>query len=141
MTLTKILLALFLLLLSLAATCERDTRLNIESGNPPEFIMSGSGALTILRMHGPKVREGQGETAHIIWEVVPKDGAANAKGVEEIGTVIYGQIPAGYVQNYPEQGQAPTLVEGEEYDVWLITDNANGVKRHFVVRDGKILVK
>jgi hypothetical protein len=141
MNLTKYLLIFMLSLISLAATCERDTKLTIESGTPPKFIMSGSGSLTLLRVHGPKVREGQGETAHIIWEVVPKGGASNAKGVEEIGTVIYGQVPTGYVQNYPDQGQAPLLGEGEEYDIWLITANANGVKRYFIIHDGKIQEK
>jgi len=137
----KLPLVLLLLLCVTGASCERDTTLTIEGGNTPKFKMSGSGTLILLRMHGPKVREGQGEIANIIWEIVPEEGSANGRAVEELGTIIYGQVPAGYVQKYPEQGEVPTLIEGQDYDIWLITDNANGVKRHFTLRDGKILEK
>jgi hypothetical protein len=43
------------------------------------------------------------------------------------------------MQVYPEQGEAPPLVEGERYYVWVWTNNANGAAKYFVIRDGKAL--
>jgi hypothetical protein len=137
---SKYLLSIVVLLIAFPA-CERDTKLTLEGRNPPTFEMTGSGELAMLRMHGPKVRDVAGEAAFIIWEIGPKDGRFNGRRVEDLGSIKYGEIPDGYVQRYPEQGVAPPLVEGESYDVFVDTVNANGATAYFKIRNGKVIEK
>ncbi len=138
---SKYSLTIVVLLLIAFPTCERDTNLTLQGGNPPTFKMSGSGRLAMLRMHGPKQREVQSETALIVWEIGPEQGRLNGKLVEDLGSIKYGEIPAGYVQRYPEKGAAPPLLEGASYDVFIDTINANGARTYFTIRDGKVVEK
>lgn len=132
---------IFLLLVGLlSSACERDTKLVIQSGNPPKFVLSGSGTLGALRIRGPKKqREAAGEDASVYWEIEPKDEGSDLK-VERLGPIPYGQVPKGYVQIYPAQGEAPPLIEGERYNVRIATNNANGVDKFFVIRNGRVEV-
>src|SRR5258708_23818953 len=109
------LLATLCLLLPVIAACERDTKLTIKGGNPPTFVMSGSGSLGTLRVRGPKKqREAEGEDASIYWLIKTKEDYG--RYIEDLGPVIYGIVPKGYVQVYPEKGEAaPPLVEGDKY--------------------------
>ena len=126
------------LLLALLAACEVDTRLTIR-GNPADFIISGSGTLGALRVLGPKRQRKSGDPAveSTYWEILPEKGHLNGRPITALEHVTYGEIPVGYVQVYPEQGEAPTLIEGEHYQVWLRTVNANGASKQFTIRDGK----
>ena len=139
MNLTKLILPLALVIFF--PTCERDTRLTLSDRNPPRFKMSGSGKLAMLRMHGPRVRDVQGEEAFIIWEIVPKEGRFNGTRIEDLSPITYGEVPPGYVQIYPEKGNAPALVEGESYDAFVDTVNANGATAYFTIRGGKVVEK
>jgi hypothetical protein len=133
---------IFLLLAALSSSaCERDTRLIIEGGNPPGFVMSGSGALGVFRIRGPKKqREAVGEDASIYWEIQPRDEDSD-RNVGRLSPITYGKIPDGYMQVYPEQGKAaPPLVEGERYNIRIATNNANGVDKFFEIRQGKPVV-
>ena len=60
--------------------------------------------------------------------------------VENLSPITYGKVPEGYKQVYPEQGNAPALVEGERYYVWVGTFDANGAGKHFIIRNGKVEV-
>src|SRR6266404_3408049 len=130
-----------LVLLLLGSSCgERDTKLTVEGGNPPEFHLSGSGSLVYLRIHGPKVRPAEDETAYIVWEIVPSGGWKNARGMEKIGTIIYGIVPAGYTQVYPEEGKtAPQIIEGEQYHVWAESAGANSASKEFAITKNKVV--
>ena len=76
----------------------------------------------------------------IVWEVVPKEqDLAKVATAEAVGTIIYGQTPKGYVQSYPKEGQAPSLVEGIDYRVFAGTVNANVASRAFVIRNNKVI--
>ncbi len=55
-----------------------------------------------------------------------------------MGPIIYGQVPPGYKQVYPEEGEAPPLVEGRIYNVRIDAYNAPGVIKDFIIRDGKV---
>lgn len=133
---------MFLMLAALFGTaCERDTKLVIEAGNPPRFVLSGSGTLGALRIRGPKKqREVVGEEASIYWEIEPKDEDSD-RNVGRLSPITYGVVPEGYIQVYPEQGQtAPPIVEGEKYNIRIATNNANGVDKFFTIREGKVAV-
>jgi hypothetical protein len=129
------LLATLCLLLPVISACERDTRLTIRGGNPPTFVMAGSGSLGTLRVRGPKKqREAEGEDASIYWLIKTKEDYG--RYVEDLGPITYGIVPKGYVQVYPEKGEAPPLVEGERYFVQALTVDANGAATHFTISNG-----
>ena len=131
----------FWILLFLAAapqSNEINTVLSLEGGNPPVFVMTGNGILTSIRVRGHNVqREGGGEQALYYWVIRAKKGGAQI--VDTLGSVTYGKTPEGYLQKYPESGEAPPLNEGEHYYIDIITTNANGVDGYFMIHNGKAL--
>jgi hypothetical protein len=130
---------ILMLAVSVALGCERDTKLVIKGSNPPVFVMSGSGSLGTIRVRGlEKQREAEGEDAFLYWVIVNRQD--EDQNVERLGPVTYGKVPQGYKQVYPERGEAPQLVEGERYNIRIATNNANGVDKFFVIRNGKVEV-
>lgn len=130
---------ILMLAVSVALGCERATKLVIKGRNPPVFVMSGSGSLGIIRVRGPEnQREAEGEDAFLYWVIVNRED--EDQNVERLGPVTYGKVPQGYKQVYPERGEAPQLVEGERYNIRIATNNANGVDKFFVIRNGKVEV-
>ena len=131
--------SLFALLLFLIFTvaCERDTRLTIEASIPTKFHLSGSGTLNWLRVRGPKKqREAEGEDMYLYWAI---KRVGNGQAVEDMSPVIYGRVPDGYVQVYPEMVEAPMLIENERYNIWITTLGANGVNKDFTIIDNKVV--
>ncbi|HXG64818.1 MAG TPA: hypothetical protein VNO70_06900 [Blastocatellia bacterium] len=125
-------------LLVIMTACEIDTRLQVEEENPPAFSMFGSGSLGCLRVRGPKQqRQVDGEARYIYWEILPEKGFSHGTAVNALSPIIYGKVPPGYIQTYPENGEAPPLIEGEKYAVWAQTVSANGAIKYFVIQDGK----
>lgn len=129
-----------LLFVCIATACERDTNLRIEGGNPPVFILSGSGSLRSIRVRGPqKQRDIAGPDASAYWYIKSeKDGALD---VGEVGKLTYGVVPDGYIQVFPERDSAPPLVEGEVYFIQVSTANANGTQKYFYLKNGKAIEK
>jgi hypothetical protein len=125
------------LVISMGLACERNTVLKIEGGNPPKFVMSGNGILGGLMVRGPKKqREAEGEDALIYWRI--RNLRDEAVRVEEIGAIIYGTVPEGYRQIYPENGTAPPLIDGEKYYIRVDTSEANGAQKYFTLQNGII---
>jgi len=121
--------------------CERDTKLTVEGGNPPKFIMTGSGRLTTMQVGGPqKQREGVAEEPYLYWVIECKE-TGSARHVESLGPIVYGEVPSGYVQVHPSPGTAPPpLSEDEGYSVRAITMNANGASLKFAIHKGEVIV-
>jgi hypothetical protein len=73
MILSKWMIA-FLLLLSISG-CERRTRVRLEGGNPPTFILSGSGVLSGVVIYSPEPESLKGSTdeKHPLWEIKEVD--------------------------------------------------------------------
>jgi hypothetical protein len=116
---------------------ERHTRLTVRGTNPPQFQLSGSGDLGSLRVMGPKTqRQIEGWDASAYWMIVPVNRFLNGGGIEDLSPITYGKIPRGYVQKYPEHGEAPALVEGERYHVLAVTVNANHGAKDFFIQNG-----
>src|ERR1043165_2735880 len=93
----------------------------------------------VVRSRCPeKQREAEGEDAFLYWVIVNRED--EDQNVERLGPVTYGKVPQGYKQVYPERGEAPQLVEGERYNIRIATNNANGVDKFFVIRNGKVEV-
>ena len=128
-----------LLVLSVAGlSCEIHTKLSIKGGNPPTFVMTGNGTLTSIRIRGhERQREAEGEEASLYWVIKPEKGGAQIVG--DIGSITYGKVPEGYRQQYPENGEAPLLNEGEHYYVRVVTSNANGADGYFMILKGQAI--
>jgi len=111
---------------------ERDTKLAVQGGNPPDFTMTGSGKLTALRVGGPrKQREGVAEDPYLYWVIEFKEDGS-ARSVESLSPILYGNVPTGYVQVFPSPTQSPPpLSEDEIYGVNAVTMNANGARVKF----------
>lgn len=124
-------------LLVLLTSCERDTVLAISTDNPPSFSLSGSGRMLSLRVYGPQLRDMPGEAANWWWLIAPEDEVFNVKRIEELSPIVYGKVPPGYKQIFPEQGTPPNLIEGQKYQVWVETLDANGAREYFIITDGK----
>jgi len=131
-------IALLIVLSLITRVCaERETKLTIQGSNPPSFAMSGSGTLEFLQIIGPRPqRDVKGPTAGVYWQINGED-SSHLRSVETLSPITYGKVPSGYMQVYPEHGEAPPLVEGERYYVWMWTNNAKGTAKYFVIRDGK----
>jgi hypothetical protein len=116
--------------------CEVATSLDIEGGNPPSFVMKGNGTLSSIIIRGPKSQRNiPGEEALFYWRIVAR--ARRAQSVGDIGEVVYGKVPEGYRQMYPESGPPPSLIEGERYYIRVDTNDANGAQKCFVLKNSK----
>ena len=51
----------------------------------------------------------------IIWEIWPMSGTDNS--ANRLPTIIYGEVPSGFVQKIPTVGAPPQLEEGKIYEV------------------------
>jgi hypothetical protein len=120
---------------------ERDTKLAVQGGNPPDFMMTGSGELTALRVGGPrKQREGVAEDPYLYWVIEFKEDGT-ARSVESLSPILYGKVPTGYVQVFPSPSQSPPLLsEDEIYSVNAVTMDANGARVNFAIHKGKVVV-
>lgn len=131
------LIVLFAAILFTTSSCEVDSKLSITGGNTPSFVMTGNGRLTSLRLRGPdKQREADGEDAFLYWVIESQDGSDRV--VSDVSPIIYGRVPEGYRQVYPEKGLPPQLVEGDRYYAQVVTMNANGDGKYFTIRQGKV---
>ena len=130
--------ATFLIVLcGIAISCERDTQLRVEGGNPPKFVMRGNGVLTAIRVRGPKrQRDIQGEAASLYWLIETRGDPQTNDRVNSIGSITYGVVPQGFQQVYPESGKAPPLIEGEHYYIRAVVSEANGDDGYFSIHNG-----
>jgi tellurite resistance protein TerC len=114
---------------------QRATTVRME-GNPPVFVLSGSGTMAHLLICGSK-RQLEGDDLDFnLWEIVPVGGYQRGRPVEDIGAIKYGVVPQGYQQSYPEDGTPPPpLSPGNKYEYWFDTTDAPHARSYFVIRD------
>lgn len=117
---------------------ERNTQVRFEGGNPPIFVISGSGKLSDLIVYGPRQRETGGDRAFAVWEIKPKGGRNESLPLDDLRKIQYGVVPKNYVQVYPEDNASPpSLVEGQRYEYWFQTLNAPHARAYFEIQGGK----
>lgn len=138
----------FVLLLSLLlSACERRTEVALEGGNPPTFMLSGSGRLGEVIIFGPEQERPASsdplDETYALWKLEPeKKGEDGAALVEQLHSLTYGVVPNGYKQTKPRIGPAPPLETGKRYRYWFVTVNAPWGAGYFEIREGKaILIK
>ena len=129
------------------SSCKRRTSLVIETGNPLRFVVSGPSAVTHFQISGPDLerepdREGDGSRLPLLkvyWELASADG--QERTLDQVGAIIYGKVPEGFVQVQPSSGAPPPLVERDLYNVRFTSTNGDGINRFFTVRDGKVIAE
>lgn len=131
-------LALPLALLLLVTACERRTTVRFEGGNPPTFVLAGSGTLGGLLIYDP----GQEQVAdpfdqkYVLWQIEPISHATGMP-VKDLHKITYGTVPNGCKQIRPEIGSPPPLVDGKRYRYWVVTADAPHAGGYFMMQDGK----
>lgn len=100
--------------------------------------MSGNGSMNELVVRGPKSqRKIDGPDSSAYWKI-KTDEPGCGQQVGSLTPIVYGKVPVGYIQIYPENGIPLPLVEGEEYYIQVSTCGANGVRATFVIRNGTV---
>jgi hypothetical protein len=118
--------------------CERPTRLAMRDGEPPAFVLSGSGDLAWIRVRSPRrQRDAPGEEASLYWVIEARTISASRR-IEDLSPLKYGEVPDGYIQTLPERGEAPRLIDGDRYYVSISTHNAPGAAGYFTVEQRKV---
>ena len=118
--------------------CEIDTSLRLADRIPITVKMSGNGTLSRLAIVGHRtLRNIDGPDSSAVWQIKMKD-YDHGQTVSSLSPIIYGKLPRGYLQVYPEQGEAPELEENVTYLIDVETMNANGERVYFKITDGKV---
>jgi hypothetical protein len=135
-------LLLPILLVLSFVSCERRTEVRFEGGNPPSFVLSGSGRLDEILVFAPEqeriASSNPFDDTYAIWEVQPDRDGEDAKAlVEDLRVITYGVVPKGYEQIKPKTGTAPPLATGRRYSYWIVTVNAPWAAGYFEIRDGR----
>ena len=142
MTATIRRLRLFALLFTIAifAGCERSTRIGVEGGTTPVFVLSGSGKLASLVVYSPdfaEKAESPWDENLALWKISPIGGYMNGTLVGQLDRISYGVVPDGYRQVKPPIGSAPALIEGQKYSYDVETTNAPGAAGFLEIRNSK----
>lgn len=131
--------AILFVVCSIGLSCERDTKLKVEGGNPPKFVMTGNGVLTSIRVRGPqRQRNVTGEAASLYWLIETRGDPGTNDRVSAISPVTYGVVPQGFEQVYPERGAATPLIEDEHYYIRVVVSEANGDDGYFTIHNGTV---
>lgn len=131
------------LLTSISLSCQQSPKWQIKGGNPPQFLVAGSGHLQTLRVHGPQEKRSPADSephGMTYWEIRSVDGY----DLETHGdiAVSYGQVPAGFVQVYPSGGvQPPPLFEGGRFALGLVVQGKDTVNALFTIHENTVVVE
>jgi hypothetical protein len=135
-------LVLGILLLTVMTGCEARTTVRLEGGNPPTFVLAGSGRLGEVVIFSPEQESIAGsdpfDVTHALWQIRAEgEGQQSTTLVEELHSITYGVVPRGYRQIKPESGPPPPLSPGKRYRFWFVTVNAPHAAGYFEIRDEK----
>ena len=129
----KIIWSLILVGSLLLSCAPRRPSVIIKQGTPQQFILSADGLLDVFTISGPRPSGGMDK----YWVIAPLDPNFDASKLSQ--PVIYGQLPAGFRQVAPLNGQPPPpITDGSPYSVELDIRNGHKVHMLFAVRNGKI---
>jgi len=142
-------LTLLLLGSSLLINCTNEPTLAIKEGNPPEFIVSATGILESITISGPDTqreaqRDGKAGDAlpywKTYWQIVPKE-KYDSRRLEGLSPITYGQVPPGFTQTFPTNGEPPPLLEQGLFSFRMFIKDANGLNARFTIDKGKAVIE
>jgi len=130
--------------MSTFAGCEVDMQVSVDGKVPPTFTMQGSGYLVFfivseISPENQKLAPGQRDSSkdRVIWNIRPTETSYENLRIRNLPSIKYGEVPPGFTQKEPAQGNPPALVEGKVYEAGGPNTGANGGFVWFVIRNGK----
>ena len=128
---------------TMVAACEQESHLHLEftNKNPPTFSFSGNSTGVFfevmevprtkpLRKMNPFAREGQ-----TIWKI----SASTKMQINSWPKFTYGEIPSGFSQMMPAEGQPPKLVEHKLYLARIVGEEQTENGSYFEVQKDRIV--
>jgi hypothetical protein len=137
-----------LLFLCVAASCKSDVTISMSSNIPPTFTFERGHAhvnyldfftvkeIATENQNLPYTRQNTDKNI-ILWQIWPKGTTEGS--IDNLPTIIYGEIPPGFVQKVPDQGAPPQLVEGKVYEAGGPPVTMSKGFLRFIIKDGKAI--
>jgi len=119
---------------------ERPTDVKLENGITPVFVLSGSGYLANLTISAlpPEEKLLAPSSVTPVWKIEAERDYMGGRRLEEIRSLTYGKLPAGYRQVYPESDRSPQPISpGTIYEFYFETTGAPHARGLFEVQGGK----
>jgi hypothetical protein len=136
----------FCVLATFFLACDQRPQVNIEGGSTPLFKVAGQGSIQVVTVSGPDFDNPNSRNAGSrymkpFWQIVAQPGHDIAL-VEKSGGIIYGKVPDGFKQIFPQNGARPQpLVENELFTFDLRLGNGEAIGKRFVIHNGKAAVE
>jgi hypothetical protein len=129
-----------MLALLFLSACERKTTVRFTGGNPPTFVISGSGELGEVIITKPVEEQSKDllDEKNILWKITAI--RMRGKPVEVLGSITYGVTPNGYMQSVPKQGSAPALEDNKRYGYLFVTGDAPLGAGYFEIHNGQAVL-
>lgn len=134
-------LACCLAALILVIACDPDlsTKVTMEGGNPPAFVLSGFSNVSQALILEPGYRGSVLDTSHVLWGI--RSESPDGRPIKDLGPITYGVVPQGFKQSIPENEVAPVaLSEGSRYRFYFHCTQARPAEGYFEIRNGKAVI-
>jgi hypothetical protein len=137
---SKYLSGFLLLAITLLIGCndppwEVDTAINATTNNNlTTFSFSGNGYPILFSVWAHR-----NDSSDFLWQLVPND-SQNLKQAYKLAPIIYGQVPSGWKQIIPKNGEVPILQEGHKYGVSSLSNGANTRITIFTIEKGRVKI-
>jgi hypothetical protein len=123
---------------------ERPTMVAVDGGATPVFHLSGSGKLSSFSVYlvppHPEAMDKPFSEQIPIWQISALPDFLHGRSVEEIRSLTYGSIPAGYRQSFPGDGTFPvSLDNGNPIFFICDTTDAPPASGFFRILEGKAI--
>lgn len=143
---------LVLLLTVNAAACKSESGLFVRGNENPTFEIRRSyfdevrvfPTLTLVKLdpgneHLSPLREDNSKNT-VLWKVVADPTVADKTPLETIERIEYGNVPKGFIQEFPLSGAPQPLVEGLTYEAVGPLSLMRNAAVRFRIVDGKVVV-
>ena len=130
----------FIILISVSVACAPPT-IHVSDKLPPTFSFTGSRFAEHKYVDFFVVTEVKPETQQrsnevkALWWIWPNDSQHGT--LENLPVITYGQVPSGWHQQIPAQGEPPPLEEGKVYQAGGPEISVPEAVMRFTIRNGK----
>lgn len=127
-----------------AGSCKYDVTISVSSDVPPAFAFE-SGHVNYLdffvvkeiapeNQNVPYIQQDTDKNI-LLWQIWPNTSSDGR--IDSLPTIVYGEVPSGFMQKIPERGSTRDLVEGKVYEAGGPPVTMSKGFLRFQIRDGK----